>query len=299
MKRVIAYVLGILVSLMLVLAMLMTNIDLVANSDVFFEEEYTKLSTAKAVGMSQEDLMAATRHLVRYMRGQEEDLRIKAKINGHTAEVYSKEDRAHMVDVKNLYVFWLRYSFAVYGFAALTILFIALTMRRETAKILSRCFLYGTLVFVLLFAVLGVWIAMDFNSFWIAFHRLFFTNDLWILDPATSLLIQMVPEQFFFDIVVRILTGFATAVGTLLLLSIGSVLYRRWRGKELLAVRQAQEANAMPEEVIERYLELQYEEKQAGAKGSADLTGDFGEAFITEDYGELEWEEKPEDSDEI
>ncbi len=56
-------------------------------------------------------------------------------------------------------------------------------------------------------AVVGavaVWAAVDFNAFWINFHKLFFTNDLWLLDPAKSVLINMVPSQFFFDLVMRI-----------------------------------------------------------------------------------------------
>ena len=35
-----------------------------------------------------------------------------------------------------------------------------------------------------------------------------FDNDLYLLDPRTELLIRMVPEQFFYDLVMRIVVGF-------------------------------------------------------------------------------------------
>ncbi len=38
---------------------------------------------------------------------------------------------------------------------------------------------------------------LDFYRFFGAFHRLLFTNDLWLLDPRTDLLIQLMPEPFF------------------------------------------------------------------------------------------------------
>ena len=45
--------------------------------------------------------------------------------------------------------------------------------------------------------------AVDFNSFWNGFHRLFFTNDLWLMDYNTCRMIRICPLQLFNDIVIR------------------------------------------------------------------------------------------------
>ena len=37
-----------------------------------------------------------------------------------------------------------------------------------------------------------------------AFHLLFFTNDLWLLDPATDLLIRICPQSMFAEMGLRI-----------------------------------------------------------------------------------------------
>ena len=59
------------------------------------------------------------------------------------------------------------------------------------------------------------------------FHELFFNNDLWILDPRTELLIRMLPEGFFFDMVVRI--GWIFSVLLIILLYISGVIL--WKQK--------------------------------------------------------------------
>lgn len=46
----------------------------------------------------------------------------------------------------------------------------------------------------------------NFDATWVAFHHLFFTNDLWLLDPDSSRMIWMVPASFFSDLVMRILS---------------------------------------------------------------------------------------------
>ena len=56
--------------------------------------------------------------------------------------------------------------------------------------------------------LLGIWILADFTGFWTTFHQLFFTNDLWLLNPATDLMINLFPEAFFSHLVIRILLWF-------------------------------------------------------------------------------------------
>ena len=44
------------------------------------------------------------------------------------------------------------------------------------------------------------------------FHQIFFDNDLWILDPATDLLINIVPEPFFMDTALYIVLLFGASM---------------------------------------------------------------------------------------
>ena len=62
----------------------------------------------------------------------------------------------------------------------------------------------------ILFSILGisVYATFDFYDFWMNFHYIFFTNDLFILNPNTDILIMMVPQQFFMNLVFKIIFYF-------------------------------------------------------------------------------------------
>lgn len=47
------------------------------------------------------------------------------------------------------------------------------------------------------------------------FHHIFFNNDLWLLDPATDLLINIVPEPFFVDTASYIALVFGISVAVI------------------------------------------------------------------------------------
>jgi integral membrane protein (TIGR01906 family) len=56
-----------------------------------------------------------------------------------------------------------------------------------------------------------LWALIDFNSIFYIFHILSFSNDLWLLDPATDYLIMMFPSGFFFDGAIVIVTTIISA----------------------------------------------------------------------------------------
>ena len=53
-------------------------------------------------------------------------------------------------------------------------------------------------------------------SLFILFHKLVFTNDLWLLDPRTDLLIRLMPIEFFIS--------YAAIIGGLWLLGMAGLL---------------------------------------------------------------------------
>ena len=66
-------------------------------------------------------------------------------------------------------------------------------------------------VFAVLAVLAGI-IATDFNQYFIIFHHIFFNNDLWMLNPDTDLLINIVPEPFFMDTAARIAATYGVSV---------------------------------------------------------------------------------------
>ena len=60
-------------------------------------------------------------------------------------------------------------------------------------------------------AVIAVAAAIDFNRCFVIFHKLFFDNDLWLLDPEKDMIINILVEPFFADMALKI-AGYCSAV---------------------------------------------------------------------------------------
>ncbi len=197
-------------SVMLIVAVLIMSIEMFALNSSFFTGEYSKLNTPQDIGISEQDLTKVTNKLVNYITDADKDLNIQAEIGGEMQEVFGEREKDHMVDVKALYISARNVRTIFLIGAAVLIAVTFLIKKKQAIKTLCKSFLCVSGVFVVIVGALGLYAAVDFTSFWVSFHHLFFTNDLWLLDPRTDVLIMMVPEQFFSDLVARIIIRFVS-----------------------------------------------------------------------------------------
>ncbi len=210
MKKL-AYALFVLAGILLIVVLLVTSIEIYALNTGFYEKEYDRLKQNEVIGISREDLQTVTKNLLDYTTGARENLDMQAKINGHLREVFNDKEKEHMADVRKLYLSARdTRNTALIAFALL--LCAGLFFHKKGAvKALLKAYLWVCGLFFVLIGAVALFAAVDFYSFWTAFHRLFFTNSLWILDPRTDILIMMVPGEFFSDLVARIIILFASA----------------------------------------------------------------------------------------
>lgn len=198
-------------SVALIVVLLLTAVDFHCFQRSFYASQYRQLNTAQTIGMSQQDLDRTTEVLLDYIRGQREDLQVQAVINGTVQEVFNQREKDHMMDVRQLYL----QAMNVRNLAAVIVLLAAglVLLRRSRELLRGWCavFVRVATVFLALIGALGFAALVDFNRFWTLFHQIFFRNDLWLLNPNTDILIMMVPESFFFSLVMRILVTFAIA----------------------------------------------------------------------------------------
>ena len=176
--------------------------------------------------MEIEDAMYVTEEMMAYLRGNREDLVVDTVVAGEPRDFFNDREKAHMVDVQNLFLggIDLRLGAAAVFVVALIILVFT---KADWKKILPKSFLIGVGIFVAAVGILAALIATDFNKYFMIFHEIFFDNDLWILDPRTELLIRMLPEGFFFDMVIRIGVIFIISLLILLLISIITLWKRK------------------------------------------------------------------------
>jgi integral membrane protein (TIGR01906 family) len=96
---------------------------------------------------------------------------------------YNAKEYQHMQDVRFLYYTQL----IIWMFSIIIVCCGYSHTRAITATIAVVAFMTFILIFILI----------DFKSFWLLFHKLFFTNDLWLMDPRTDKLVRVFNEIFF------------------------------------------------------------------------------------------------------
>jgi len=181
--------------------------------------------------MELEDAMHVTEEMMAYLRGNREDLVVDTIVDGDSREFFNDREKAHMIDVKNLFLGGMDLRLGA-GVALIVCLVILIFSRADWKKILPKSILLGVSGFVVLLGIFAGLIATNFNKYFVMFHEIFFDNDLWILDWRTDLLIRMLPEGFFFDMVVRISIIFALLLTTVLLISV--IVLRKQKNKKNL-----------------------------------------------------------------
>ena len=149
-----------------------------------------------------------------YLIGEEEELSIVTRVDGQEQDFFNEQDRLHMADVKNLFLGGLSLRWWLLGGAAVLIILLVI-LKGDWKRILPKAYFIALGIFLALTVVLGLLIASDFTKYFTIFHEIFFTNDLWLFDPAMDYMIRMLPEGFFYDMVMRIGAWF---VGGLVLL---------------------------------------------------------------------------------
>ena len=269
MKQKSKIFIGVLISLCLIYTALITSIEAVCYwTPNYFEQEYEKyhvLESLPDMTMSDEDgLMAVTHHMMKYLRGDKDapKLQIEVQMGGQKRGFFTEREILHMEDVRNLFVGAqeLRIS-ALLLAAVLLFLLWALCRKNKAGNIhagashtgailhagaensfedegkhifgcsVAKGLLIGTGIFLVLCILLGIAVASDFTNAFITFHHIFFSNDLWILDPSVDMLVNIVPEGFFFDTASRILILFT---GFLIVSCTAAALYlRRHAGRKM------------------------------------------------------------------
>jgi integral membrane protein (TIGR01906 family) len=137
------------------------------------------------------------------MQGKRDDLIVPAIVGGQNRNFFNQKEIVHMEDVKAL--FDIGYKVRNITFLILVILILAMVFfKYKVFYLLARCGREIATGVMLLAAVLAAVMAVDFDRAFNIFHLIFFDNDLWILDPATDLLVNIVPFQFFTDIAIFI-----------------------------------------------------------------------------------------------
>lgn len=224
-RRFLAFLCGFLLLLTSTFAALSALIDGLGGSAPLMLSLMEQHAPSASTGLPQEQYPAMAEMITDYLSGRERTFQFTFTQDGADYVCFHETEQQHMADCKALFDL-NRTVLLLAAFAAAMMCCGGFALRRFK-HLVAQGALWGCLLPIA--AVLGliIWGAIDFDGLFVLFHRLSFTNNLWLLNPQTDLLIRLMPTSFFIHYAV-LLGG--TWLGLLLLLA--AVAWRlsvRWK----------------------------------------------------------------------
>ena len=125
-----------------------------------------------------------------FLRGEIDTFQHIFTIDGTEYAAFNQKEQHHMADVQDLFRLCRWIGWCCGGVLVL----LGLALRKNMSWRTFRSTLVAILGIVTAVIVLA---CIDFNSLFVLFHKVAFTNDLWLLNPQTDLLIRLMPIEFF------------------------------------------------------------------------------------------------------
>jgi integral membrane protein (TIGR01906 family) len=217
-------------------ALITTNVRIAISEKATYDYAVRHYGAEQASGINEAELIRANGEIRDYLVNQRPGALSPTVSNaaGDDEALFSVRETAHMADVRDL----------VGTLATVQLLAVALTLVLAVVllvlwppRALAAAALYGSVLTAIVLGLASVLALSGFDAAWSQFHVIAFTNDFWELDPATDHLIQMYPEDFWFD--ATMLIGIATLVQALVISTV-SALY-------LVLTAPAPEPRVLPE----------------------------------------------------
>ena len=182
----------------------------------FYEYEFEKNDSYAVVKMDEENLRIVAESLIGYLNGSRPGLEnVEVVVNGNVKPFFNEKEILHMDDVKFLFEEGIKArNLAAIGFFA-TLAYFILNMifaKNKGGKTLLLMWRILADIFLIVMIVTGIILATNFSWAFRLFHELSFANDLWLLNPATDLMINILPSGFFQDIAILIAGIFALSL---------------------------------------------------------------------------------------
>ena len=197
-----------LISILFSLASLLLIITISIGLPIYFRPFYyahiTPMDLVEESGYSREEIIDAYNEVLDY-------LTLPGKEFSVGVMEYSESGRDHFVDCKALFDL----NATVLLLSAATVIAILLLKKRGKVELCTlnsyHPIFYSGLLAILIPAILGMLISVDFDRAFVVFHKIFFPGkDNWTFDPRYDEIIMVLPEEFFRNCAILIGVGILT-----------------------------------------------------------------------------------------
>jgi integral membrane protein (TIGR01906 family) len=183
---------------------LCTSINFVMNFKplYFFDVDYLQIN--KIVDMNSDEVKMNYSVLVNYLNSSENNKLILPSFE------LSYNTETHFTEVKRIFILNKNLMYILGIISAFIII--------SNLKNKDLSFLRNSAIILISFPVIISPLALSFNKWFTIFHKIFFKNDYWLIDPNIDPVINILPENFFLHCMIQILIFLLIASGVLFLL---------------------------------------------------------------------------------
>ena len=219
-KRILYFLLGVIGLLSVLCSIVYTGVT----NEKLMLEGFQKFSQTEHLNVPASEYEKYAHLICIYLDGTQDFIMSMDAQTHETKNIFSDKENQHLADVKGL-VTGLKIARYAGGGLVITVLGLLYFLRREDQRpqLLSdatRGFAIASITLLLISLGLLIWGLFDFTGLFWTFHKLAFSNDLWLLDPNTSLLVSLMPESFFSWYAVELLKSLWPVLGMMLLIPI-------------------------------------------------------------------------------
>lgn len=195
MKRLQPAILGAALALSLAVALLAGLVYVAGTNADWMHAMLTHHAPSDMTGLPEDEYRPMAEMITSYLAGARDTFQHEFYRDGTGYICFAQHEQQHMADCRALFAL-CRWVLIVSGALSAVLAYAARRQRRNLRWLLIGR-LAGLMVLLLAMAALVIWGTVDFDGLFVLFHQLSFANDLWMLNPATDLLIRLMPTGFF------------------------------------------------------------------------------------------------------
>jgi len=199
------------------LLLLTSNLRWAVNDLRLYQYGFDKYQISQETGFSNEELVDTAKGLIKYFNSGEID---------NALSIFNKREMVHLQDVRDLIQLCYTLQYATLGYIILYLVAGFIWKRRQLLPATYKLFVYGSILSIAALTMIGVAALIDFDGMFMAFHRLFFTGDTFVL---SGYLPTIFTEGFFADAAKFI--AIAIVIESIIILTITGGLLLRCRRK--------------------------------------------------------------------
>mgnify|MGYP003313164905 CR=1 FL=1 len=203
--------LSILAALLMSIGLLAAAIYIPATADWAVRPLMTHYAPPEDTGLPAEEYAPVVSMITRYLQGDEIPFQHVFSVDGAEYAAFNQKEQQHMADVQELFALCQALTSIPLTLCASLIL-----LQKANLTLLFKWFRRTLIAILAAVTLIIIAACIDFDSLFVLFHKVAFTNDLWLLDPRTDLLIRLMPIEFF--------VSYAAIIGGLWLLGMAGLL---------------------------------------------------------------------------